>query len=435
MEGKRAAFCTLGCKVNQNETEAMEELFRRAGYEIVDFSQAADVYVIHTCTVTHLGDRKSRQMIRRAIRRNPEAVVVASGCYAQIAPGEILAIPGVDLVIGTKSRAEIVELVEQVREKGRPINAVGDISREDKFEEMPIFNPGRVRAFMKIQEGCREFCTYCIIPFARGPVRSRLPANILEETARLVEQGYKELVLTGVHTGVYGQDLAEGIDLNWLLQKLIKVPGLRRIRISSLNPNEFSPALIDTLASSPLICPHLHISLQSGDDEILRRMGRKYSTDQFARLLSELRVKIPDLAVTTDIMVGFPGETREQHQKSLAFVRSQELAGIHVFQYSPRRGTKAAGFPDQVLPAVKEARQREFSQLGQELAHSFASRFLGRTLEVLVEGKDEEGYWEGHTGNYLKVKFSDHGDIRGEIVAVILQEIRDGCLFGSREIC
>lgn len=430
MTAKRVAFHTLGCKVNQNEAEAMQRLFRHAGYQVVDFQEEADVYVIHTCTVTHLGDRKSRQIIRRAIRLNPEAVVAVTGCYAQVASQEVLEIPGVDLVIGTQNRARIVELVEQVMEERQPLNAVEDILKVKEFEELPIEETGRIRAFMKIQEGCQNFCTYCIIPFARGPVRSRHPDKILAEAGRLVDKGYKELVLTGICTGAYGQDLGDGIDLNRLLLKLKEIPGLLRIRISSLDPNDFTPDLIDTLTGNPVFCSHLHISLQSGNDKILRDMRRKYTTAYFAYLVGELRKRRPGIALTTDIMVGFPGETEEDHQSSLEFVERMALSGLHVFKYSRRKGTKAYDFPGQVPPPEKEKRSRDFLSLDKKLREAYARSFLGERLEVLVETAVDGGYWEGHTGNYLKVRFPAGEDLRGQPVPVVLEAIEGDIIKG-----
>lgn len=431
MAQARVALHSLGCKVNQNEAEAMLHLFEQAGYQVVDFSEKADVYLIHTCTVTHLGDRKSRQMIRRAIKQNPEAIVVVSGCYAQIASEEILEIPGVDLVIGTQDRARVLELVEEVKESRKPINAVHDILHTKEFEELELEHTDRVRAFLKIEEGCQQFCTYCIIPFARGPVRSRDPEKTLREVERLVENGYKEIVLTGIHTGAYGRDLPEGYDLNWLVQKIAQVPGLERLRISSLDPNEFTSEFIETISSLPVVCPHFHISLQSGDDDILEKMRRSYTTAEYRQLVKNLRARIPDVAITTDVMVGFPGETEKQHQNSLAFVEEMEFAALHVFKYSPRAGTKAAGFAEQIPPDVKEERSRAMIALGKKLRENFARKHLGRTLKVLAEQKTVEGLWEGHTPNYLKVYFPSDQDVRGKILPVELIEYEGDHLLGE----
>lgn len=431
MAQDRIALHSLGCKVNQNEAEAMLHIFEQAGYQTVDFNEKADIYLIHTCTVTHLGDRKSRQIIRRAIKQNPEAIIIVSGCYAQMAPDEILEIPGVDLVIGTQDRTNILELVEQVKESRKPINAVRNILHTKEFEELELEHTDRVRAFMKIQEGCQQFCTYCIIPYARGPVRSRDPEKTLLEVKKLVENGYQEIVLTGIHTGAYGQDLAEGYDLNWLVQKIAQVPGLARLRISSLDPNEFTPDFIETISSLPVICPHFHISLQSGDDDILERMRRSYTTEEYRQLVKHLRAKIPNLAITTDVMVGFPGETAEQHQNSLSFVEEMEFAGLHVFKYSPRTGTKAARFAKQISPEVKEERSKEMIALGKRLQKKFALNFLGQTLNVLVEQKTKEGLWEGHTPNYLKVCFDSKEELRGKIIPVKLVKYQGEHILGE----
>ncbi|KKM09943.1 RNA modification enzyme MiaB [Clostridiales bacterium PH28_bin88] len=430
---QKAAFYVLGCKVNQHEAEALRALFRRAGYEIVDFKESADVYVIHTCTVTHLGDSKSRQMIRRAVRRNPEAVVAVTGCYAQVSPDEVCAIPGVDLIIGTQDRGRIVELVDRVARERVPLNLVRDVREAREFEELPLEEISRVRAFLKIQEGCRQFCSYCIVPFARGPVRSRHPDRTIEEVERLVRAGYKEFVLTGVHIGSYGVDLPGGVDLAGLVRRLVDVPGLARLRISSLDPNEFTPELVDVLAGSPVICPHFHIPLQSGEDEVLRRMRRRYTTADYTRVLQELRDRNPDLAITTDIIVGFPGETEAQFERTYRFAKEMAFAGIHVFKYSPRAGTPAAGFPDQVPHPVKETRSNRLLELARKLTVDYAAGFLGRDMEVLVEQEVEPGggLWEGHTGNYLRVVFPGNEGKRGQLVPVRLLRVNNGYVEGT----
>ncbi|MBC7326086.1 MAG: tRNA (N(6)-L-threonylcarbamoyladenosine(37)-C(2))-methylthiotransferase MtaB, partial [Moorella sp. (in: Bacteria)] len=385
MPPARVALASLGCKVNQNELEALKHLFLAAGYEIVPFPEKADVYIVHTCTVTHISDRKSRQLIRRAVRANPEAVVAVTGCYAQVAPGEVLAIPGVDLVVGTRDRRRLVELVEKARQEGAPLNAVRAHEPGEAFEELPLVEVSRARAFLKIQEGCEEFCTYCIVPYARGPLRSREPEAILKEVRRLVAAGYLEIVLTGVHTGAYGRDLPGGMDLAGLLQRLVRVPGLTRLRISSIDPLDFTPELKAVLVGEEVICPHYHIPLQSGDDRILQKMGRRYSGQYYVELIASLRSGRPRAAFTTDVMVGFPGETEEQFQNTVNVVKEAALAGIHVFPYSPRRGTPAATFPGQVPPQVKRERERRLLQLARHLSRHYAREFLQETLAVLVE--------------------------------------------------
>lgn len=428
---KKAAFYVLGCKVNQYELEAMKSLFRQAGYRIVDFEQMADVYVIHTCTVTHQGDRKSRQMIRRAVRKNPQAIVAVSGCYAQVAPGEILEIPGVDLVVGMQNRHKIVELVEKVAEKREPLNATGNIIRYRHFDELPLDEVERVRAFLKIEEGCDQFCSYCIVPFARGPVRSLAPDRVIEKVKQLVEMGFREIVLTGVHTGAYGMDLGEGQNLAGLLKKLVKISGLKRLRISSIDANDFDQELIDTVTEYPVICPHYHIPLQSGDDWILEKMKRRYTTGDYAKIIDALRSRRPEVSITTDVMVGFPGENEEHFENTFRFIKAMEFSDLHVFKYSRRAGTKAAEMPLQVDASTKEERSCRLIELGQELSQKYGRKFLGRTMDVLVEKQGEQGLWEGHTDNYLKVKFCAEGQWRGELVPVRLTEMHHDHISGQ----
>ena len=431
MDHKRVAFTTLGCKVNQYESAALEELFRRRGYEVVDYNQPADVYIINTCTVTHLGDRKSRQLIRRASRINPEAVVAVTGCYAQTAPDEVLGIEGVDLVIGAGNRAGIVDLVEGTV-KGRQTVAVRDISEDREFEELPgETNQGRVRAFLKIQEGCQNFCSYCIVPYARGPMRSRTPENVLAGAAELLTRGFREIVLTGIHTGAYGREPGGSMGLAELLEKLAVLPGLLRLRLSSLEPHDVTPKVLELLSSGPPFCRHLHIPLQSGDDEILKSMRRTYDTSYFRRLTARVREKIPDCGITTDVMVGFPGETDRHFNNTLGFISEMQFSGLHVFKYSPRRGTPAADFPDQVPPAAKEARSRRLIALGREMAGRFAATYLGQTVDVLAEQfspADNGGQLEGLTDNYLRVAFAGPPEVLGEQIRVQITEIGDTVL-------
>ncbi|HWQ30604.1 MAG TPA: tRNA (N(6)-L-threonylcarbamoyladenosine(37)-C(2))-methylthiotransferase MtaB, partial [Negativicutes bacterium] len=312
---KKAAFYTLGCKVNQYETEAMIESFEAAGYEIVEYSDFADVYVINTCTVTNMGDRKSRQIIRRALDLNPEAFIAVVGCYSQIAPGEVLAIPGVRLVLGTDERSRIVELVHSTMEKNEKLSMVRDIMEVNEFEEMPIRNyKSRTRAFLKIQEGCDQYCTYCIIPYARGHIRSRRPESIIEEVRELAKNGFKEIVLTGIYVASYGKDLGN-TSLIEIIESVHEVDGIKRIRMSSVDPNGLTDELIERLRRLPKMCRHFHLSLQSGCDETLKRMNRKYSTEEYIRVAGKLREAFPDVALTTDLIVGFPGETEEEFQK------------------------------------------------------------------------------------------------------------------------
>jgi len=429
---KTVAFATLGCKVNQYESSSLAEMFRARGYRVVDFSDRAGVYVINTCTVTHLGDRKSRQLIRRASRANPEGLVVVTGCYAQVSPEEVLKIPGVDLVTGTSDRSRLVDLVEESK-KGFKSSVVKESRHFTQFEELPgVASTDRVRAFLKIQGGCSNFCSYCIIPYARGPLQSREPQSILEEAARLAAAGYREIVLTGIHTGAYGKDKVGGPDLTDLLEDLAGIKGLERIRLSSVEPMDITGGLITLLARGRPFCPHLHIPLQSGDDTILAAMRRDYRAGEFKRLVDVARENIKDLSVTTDVIVGFPGESEEHFANTYSFIKELKFASLHIFKYSPRKGTPAAQFPGQVPPRVKEERSRRLAVLGRELHDRFASRFLNEDVEVLVEepAGGQPGMMQGHTANYLRVAFPGGQELRGQLVRVRPEELSGELLKG-----
>jgi len=420
-------FVTLGCKVNQTESEAMAQLFREASYLVVSSSEEADVVVVNTCTVTNTGDSKSRQIIRRMIKAHPGSIVVVMGCYAQTEPGEVLDIEGVDLVLGTQDRAKILEWIERVEVGRKPLNAVRGIWGVEKFEELPqLREEHRARALLKVQEGCNQFCTYCIIPYARGPLRSRLPENAVAEARSLVEAGHPEIVLTGIHTGFYGQDLEEGWNLARLVRELVKIPGLRRLRLSSIEPMEYTDELIESIISSDKVCPHLHMPLQSGSDKVLARMRRPYASNEYQDLLKKLRQLIPDLAVTTDVIVGFPGETEVDHTLTLAFATSCGFSGINVFPYSKRNGTPAADYPDQVLKKLKEQRAKELLAVAHESQATFVRRFIGRPVEVLIEGVDSEGRAIGHTPHYIQVRIPAREDGKRwtsrQFATVVLEE-------------
>jgi len=429
---KAVAFYTLGCKVNQYETAALASLFARRGYRVVeDFETVADVYVVNTCTVTKTADQKSRQAIRRAIRRNPDAVVVVTGCYAQLNAETVAKIPGVGVVVGVWGREKIVDLVEEAMSAGRQVVAVQDFPARCDFEELPTLFTARTRAYLKIQEGCGDFCTYCLVPYARGPSRSRKPEAVLREARRLLDAGFKELVLTGIHLGHYGLDLQPPVSLVELIARLLELPGLGRLRLSSLEPKEVTPALVELLATKPRFCPHLHLPLQSGDDTVLRRMGRRYTTAEYQALVHFLRERVPDIALTTDVMVGFPGETEEAFARTVSFIREMAFSGLHVFKFSPRPGTPAAGFPEQVPGPEKERRLKILLAVGNELAHRFAVRFTGRVVRVLVEGRNPEGLWEGLSEYYLPVVFVAEGDWAGGIVPVEVARVEGQVLHAT----
>jgi threonylcarbamoyladenosine tRNA methylthiotransferase MtaB len=413
---KRVAFYTLGCKVNQYDTQTLVRLFKERGYQEVDFHEEADVYAINTCTVTAVGDKKSRQAIRRAIRRNPEAVILVTGCYAQTQPEEILKIQGVDVVIGTGQRGKAVDLVEERIEAraARPICLVGDIEAEyEDLKSEPMKE--RVRAYIKIQDGCEYFCSYCKIPYARGPMRSRPMDSILEEAREVVDSGVREIVLTGIHLGAYGKDIGDNSSLASVMTQLNHLPDLLRIRLGSIEPMDISHELIHTIEALPKACKHLHIPLQSGDDKILQAMRRTYNTREFMSLVEDIRAQIPDCAITTDVIVGFPGEDSDSFERTYEFVRRVAFSRLHVFKFSRRPGTPAALFPDQVSFQLKDARLLRLSDLGKELASSFHQRLVGREAKILVE-KCEGGRIDGLTTNYVRAwAHGDMGDVSREV--------------------
>jgi threonylcarbamoyladenosine tRNA methylthiotransferase MtaB len=424
---QKVAFHTLGCKVNHYETEAIWQLFKQEDYERVDFDAISDVYIINTCTVTNTGDKKSRQVIRRAIRKNPDAVICVTGCYAQTSPAEIMDIPGVDIVVGTQDRVKMLQYIDQYRKERQPINAVGNIMKNRVYEEMdvPSFTD-RTRASLKIQEGCNNFCTFCIIPWARGLMRSRDPEEVVRQAQQLVDAGYKEIVLTGIHTGGYGSDLKD-YNLAMLLSDIeANVKGLKRLRISSIEASQITDDVIEVMKKSKVIVRHLHIPLQSGSDSVLKRMRRKYTMDSFAERLIKLREIMPDLAVTSDVIVGFPGETEEEFMETYNFVKNHQFSELHVFPYSKRTGTPAARMEDQIDEEVKNERVHRLIHLSDQLAKEYASRFEGQVLDVIPEEKhgegQEEGLYIGYTDNYLKVVLPATEEMVGKIVKVKIEK-------------
>ncbi|WP_252311678.1 tRNA (N(6)-L-threonylcarbamoyladenosine(37)-C(2))-methylthiotransferase MtaB [Sinobaca sp. H24] len=419
---KNVAFHTLGCKVNHYETEAIWQLFKDEGYEKTDFDKRADVYVINTCTVTNTGDKKSRQVIRRAVRKNPEAVICVTGCYAQTSPAEIMAIPGVDIVVGTQDRKKMLPYIEQFKKEREPINGVGNIMKTRVYEELdvPSFTD-RTRASLKIQEGCNNFCTFCIIPWARGLLRSRDPKEVLKQAHQLVEAGYKEIVLTGIHTGGYGEDMKD-YHLSDLLLELEKVEGLKRIRISSIEASQITDEVIAVIKASEKVVNHLHIPLQSGSDTVLKRMRRKYTNAFYAERVERLKEALPGLAVTSDVIVGFPGETKEEFQETFDFISRLEFSELHVFPYSKRTGTPAARMDEQVDDEIKNERVHRLIALSNQLAKQYAARHEGEVLEVIPEEQEKEdaesGRLVGYSTNYMKVKFEADPSVIGKIVKV-----------------
>lgn len=396
------AFHTLGCKVNQYETDAIAEMFKHRGYRVVGFDEPSDVYVINTCTVTSVGDQKSRQIIRRA-SAHPGAVVVVTGCYAQTEPHEVAAIPGVDLVVGTQGRGRIVDLVEEQRGAHSQRVTVSELT--GVFEDLTVNEfGGRTRAMLKIQEGCRQFCSYCKVPYARGPLRSMPAGRVLERVGQLIGQGYREIVLTGIHLGLYGCEEDGQSRLSGLIARILELPGLTRLRLSSLEPMDVDDALIALFSGRSALCPHLHLPLQSGCDQTLRRMNRPYLTGDFRALAQRLRSVRPDMAISTDLIVGFPGETRQDFEESLAFCREMAFSRMHVFKYSPRKDTPAAVMPGQVPAAEKERRSRATRDAAAEMAGTYHRTFVGRDVEVLCE-EGAGGRWTGLTPHYVRAEF------------------------------
>ncbi|TCL62220.1 threonylcarbamoyladenosine tRNA methylthiotransferase MtaB [Hydrogenispora ethanolica] len=423
----KVAFHTLGCKVNQNDTNNLMALFQKQGYQVVPFGQPADVYVVNTCAVTHVGERKSRQTIRKAIQNNPEAVVAVTGCYAQTAPEELAGIPGVNLVVGMADRPRIVDLVAEFRATHR--NQIQVRPNRATWEEMPQSDGGeRTRATLKIEEGCDQYCSYCIVPYARGPVRSMPPEQVIQSIRGLLAEDYQEIVLTGIHLGSYGKDCSSS--LAQLLAEIVALEGRFRVRLGSIDPHEIDAELVETIVGHPdRICQSLHIPLQSGSDRILKLMNRHYSLEEYAALLGALRAGNPLLAIGTDLIVGFPGETDEDFDAMAAFVREQAFSRVHVFRYSPRRGTPAARLPGRVSAAEQERRSRVIQAIAAESGARFAREFIGRRVQVLFE-EQEGSLWEGLSGEYLRVKVEAAGELRNRLVPVLITGSHQDALQG-----
>ena len=430
---KKAASFALGCKVNQYESEAIAELFVQQGYEIVNIDDDADVYVINTCTVTNFGDKKSRQLIRKVKRQNPEAIVAVVGCYAQTAPKELMAIEGVNLVIGTKDKAQIVKLVEEYDPSGGVVSVVTDIMKERVFEPLSIQTlANRTRAYLKIQDGCSQYCSYCIIPYARGPIRSREPEDVLAEVKRLADNGFKEIVLTGIHVASYGKDRHD-TSLLELLKLVHEVDGIERIRFSSIEPNVVTEEFAQTMANLPKVCDHFHLSLQSGCDHTLKEMNRKYGANQYEEAVKLLRKYLPNVALTTDIIVGFPGESEEAFLESYDFAKKIGFSKVHVFPYSPKRGTPAAARKDQLPNAVKSERSHKLLALSAQMAEAFIESQRGRVLDVLFEKEMEDGIFEGYSANYMKVCVKGDTSLANQVIPTRIMSAEGEMAWGELE--
>lgn len=418
----KIAFYTLGCKVNQADTASMENLFLRSGHQLVSFDGEADVYIINTCVVTNTGQRKSRQTIHRAIRKNPNALIVVTGCYPQTAAEEVKAIAGVDMIIGNQDRAQIVQLVEErlAHRQTDTLDAVHKLTASTAFEEMAAGDiTDKTRAFLKIQEGCNQFCTYCIIPYARGPLRSRSLESIRTETQRLINAGFKEIVLIGIHLGCYGKENTDGPTLYDAVKTVLDVPGVQRLRLGSLESVEVEPRLLMLMQEDTRFCRHLHLPLQSGCDKTLQAMHRPYTTAKFKTLLADIKNRVPDIAITTDVIVGFPGETEADFETTCKFAESCGFSKIHIFPFSARKGTPAEKFAGTVTEAVKKERADILGKIDETMHKTFLQAMVGQNAEVLFEQPAGEDYFEGLTGNYQRVFVKSGGrNLGGEILPV-----------------
>lgn len=418
----KIAFYTLGCKVNQADTASMENLFLRSGHQLVSFDGEADVYIINTCVVTNTGQRKSRQTIHRAIRKNPNALIVVTGCYPQTAAEEVKAIAGVDMIIGNQDRAQIVQLVEErlAHRQTDTLDAVHKLTASTAFEEMAAGDiTDKTRAFLKIQEGCNQFCTYCIIPYARGPLRSRSLESIRTETQRLISAGFKEIVLIGIHLGCYGKENPDGPTLYDAVKTVLDVPGVQRLRLGSLESVEVESRLLTLMQEDARFCRHLHLPLQSGCDKTLQAMHRPYTTAKFKTLLADIKTKVPDIAITTDVIVGFPGETEADFETTCKFAESCGFSKMHIFPFSARKGTPAEKFAGAVTEAVKKERADILGKIDETMHKAFLQAMVGQNAEVLFEQPAGEDYFEGLTGNYQRVFVKSGGcNLGGEILPV-----------------
>lgn len=428
---KKVSFITLGCKVNQYDSDAMRTLFIHRGYKPVEHSEVADVYIINTCSVTSIGDRKSRQVIRKIRRNNPDAVIAATGCYAQVAPEELEKMGDVDVIVGHQNRNKIVDYIEEAEKSEKTVNAVKDIMSIREYENLTVDPEGEVkaRAFVKVQEGCDNYCTFCIIPYARGRLKSRKQEDAVDEIKKLVEKGYREVVLTGIHLGNYGRDLKNGTSLSTLVSELLKIPNLLRIRLGSIESVELSDELINIIKNEKRVCHHLHLPLQSGSDAVLKSMNRHYRLRQYKDLIAMLREKIPNLALTTDLIVGFPGETEENFKETLNTLHELKFSAIHVFPFSKRTGTPAAMYPNQITNEEKKKRVHRVQELEKKISKEFRCEFLNKIVHVLAENKKEE-YFEGFSDEYIRVTIKGENVKRGHLYSVIVEEVTDEGLIG-----
>jgi len=426
MNNKTISVLTLGCKVNQYESESMIESFKSAGFDVVS-NESADYYVINTCTVTSISDRKSRQFMRRARKANPDAVIAVVGCYSQVSPEQVEAIEEVNVVLGTNEKKDIVKYLEAATSTSKIVQ-VGEIMKSKSYDEMSIEDTvDKTRVFMKIQDGCNQFCSYCIIPYARGPIRSRQPDNIISEAKVLASKGFKEIVLTGIHLSSYGADL-NTTSLIEIIEALDKIQGLERIRLGSLEPKIITHEFVDRLSKLNHFCPHFHLSLQSGSDTVLNRMNRKYTTKEYYEAVQLIHSKLELASFTTDIIVGFPGESDQEFEETCDFVKKVEFSKVHIFKYSPREGTKAAKMKDQIHGEVKTNRSHTLQEVCNQVEADFLENYIGKTIPVLFE-EVVGGYFEGLTEGYLRVAVRSLDNLVNTIKNVTVESIENGKLF------
>lgn len=439
LSGKTVAACTLGCKTNQYETDGMIEILKKMGASVVDFEDAADVYLINTCSVTNMADKKSRQMIHRARKNNPEALVIACGCYVQAEKEKLSQDKDIDIIISNNRKKDIGHVIAEYFNSGETA-CFTDISREKEFEELDVNKPVyHTRAYVKIQDGCNQFCTYCIIPYVRGRIRSRSMDSVIDEISRLAEAGVKEVVLTGIHISSYGRDMDGDTGLADLVENISKIEGIERIRLGSLEPGIITEEFAHRIKAVDKLCPHFHLSLQSGCDSVLKRMNRKYTCSEYMEKCELLRKVYKNPAITTDVIVGFPGETEEEFECTKKYLEDINLYEMHIFKYSQRKGTPAATMPNQVDPSVKNSRSDVLLAISEHNKHAYQDLFVGTTVKVLVEElveKNGEEYMRGHTERYMDVHISTEGitdpqSFKNRIVEVMYEKTTAGEYVGK----
>ena len=428
----KVAFLTLGCKVNQYETNGMIQQFKDHGYDVVEFDDKADIYVINTCTVTNMSDRKSRQFLRQAKKNNQDSVVVAVGCYVQVSKDEIEKIPEIDLCLGTNDKTQIVEFVEKYINEKTKKEELDNILYDADFEDFgTVTYTEKTRAVIKVQDGCDRFCSYCIIPFARGKVRSRNPESIIEEISKIAENGIKEVVITGIHVASYGRDFKNDYRLIDLLEEVNGISGIERIRLGSIEPLLITEEFMERLIKLKKVCHHFHLSLQSGCTETLKRMNRRYTAEEFEEIVNRLRKYYDDVILTTDIIVGFPNESEDEFNTTYEYLKKINFYKMHVFKYSPRKGTKAAEMSGQIPGDVKEERSKALLALSDNNEIAYLDSYIGKEVEVLFEECEEEGIYKGHTANYIMVKVKSDKDLSNKLLKVVIKFRDDLSLIGE----